>query len=202
MTRGWFCTCSTEPSASTEPSCNTVTLAARLRTNAMSCSTTTIVRSCARLRISSAVASVSRSVMPATGSSSSNSRRSWIKSMPISSHCFWPWLKAPAGMALLSARPIRSSVAAIGREAGEQGSPGATAVGQRQFEVFDDGQVFEHGRPLELAADAEIGDLRLVEPRQILAAAKEHFAGIGAGLAGDDIHHRRLAGAVGADDRA
>src|SRR5437899_1298627 len=54
MTRGWFCTCSTEPSAKTEPSCNTVTFAPRLRTKAMSCSTTTIVRSRARSRISAA----------------------------------------------------------------------------------------------------------------------------------------------------
>src|SRR5215472_1403639 len=70
MTAGWLCTCSMLPSASTEPSCNTVTRAPRLRTNSMSCSTTMSVRSPARLRISSAVSEVSLSVMPATGSSS------------------------------------------------------------------------------------------------------------------------------------
>src|SRR5712692_8814810 len=63
MTRGWFCTCSTEPSASTEPSCSTVTRAPRLRTKAMSCSTTMIVRSRARSRISAAVSSVSLAVV-------------------------------------------------------------------------------------------------------------------------------------------
>ena len=128
--------------------------------------------------------------------------------MPISSHCFWPWLSAPAGSALAlgeaDASPAsrRCARARSRRQAREQGPPGAAAVGEGQFEVLEHGQVLEHGRPLELAADAEIGDRRLVEPGQILVAAKEHFAGIGPGLAGDDIHHRRLAGAVGADDRA
>src|SRR6266446_2104452 len=84
----------------------------------------------------------------------------------------------------------------------EQGMPGAAVVGERQFEVLEYRQVFEHGWPLELAADPEIGDLGLVEPGQILVAAKEYFARIGPGLAGHDIHHRRLAGAVRTDDRS
>ena len=41
MTRGSFCTTSIEPSASTLPSCSTVTLRAICETNSMSCSTTT-----------------------------------------------------------------------------------------------------------------------------------------------------------------
>ena len=36
-------------------------------------------------------------LMPATGSSSISSSGSWISSMPISSHCFWPWLRVRAG---------------------------------------------------------------------------------------------------------
>src|SRR5216683_2856774 len=87
-------------------------------------------------------------------------------------------------------------------QAGKQRPPGAAAVGEGEFEVIENGQVFENGRPLKLAPDAEIGDRRLVEPGQIGVAAKEHLARIRTRLAGDDIHHRRLAGAVVADDRA
>ena len=60
----------------------------------------------------------------------------------------------------------------------------------------------EHGRLLELAADAERRDGRFVEPRQVGIVAEDHLARIGARLAGDDIHHRRLAGAVGTDHGA
>src|SRR5207248_3234893 len=45
------------------------------------------------------------------------------------------------------------------------------------------------------------GDVGLVEPRQVLIAAEEHFTRIWPGLARHDIHHRRLAGAVRTDDR-
>ena len=40
--------------------------------------------------------SVSKSVIPATGSSNNNSLGSCISNMPISNHCFCPWLKLPA----------------------------------------------------------------------------------------------------------
>jgi hypothetical protein len=60
---------------------------------------------------------------------------------------------------------------------------------------------FEHGGFLEFAADTQIGDLRLVELGEVGAAVEIDFAVIGAGLAGDDVHHGGLAGAVGADDR-
>src|SRR5450755_4346406 len=64
--------------------------------NFMSCSTTTSEWLPSRERKSSAVRSVSSSVMPATGSSSSSSFGSCISSMPISSHCFWPCDSSPA----------------------------------------------------------------------------------------------------------
>ena len=76
------------PSASTLPWCNTVTLRAMERTKPMSCSTTTTDCLPARLVSSSAVRSISCSVMPATGSSTSSRRGFCISSMPISSHCF------------------------------------------------------------------------------------------------------------------
>src|SRR5450631_738695 len=72
MTRGSFWICAIGPSASTFPWWSTVTFLAMLRTNSMSCSTTTTVWSPARLRNSSAVRSVSAWVMPAIGSSTSN----------------------------------------------------------------------------------------------------------------------------------
>ena len=71
-------------------------LGSRPRTNSMSCSTTTTEWLWLISRRSSPVVSVSASVMPATGSSTSRSSGSWTSSMPISSHCFWPWLSSPA----------------------------------------------------------------------------------------------------------
>ncbi len=62
--------------------------------------------------------------------------------------------------------------------------------------------LLEDGRLLELAADADVGDLRFGQARQVDGLAEEGLAGIGPRLAGDDVHHRRLAGAVGADDAA
>ena len=60
--------------------------------------------------------------------------------------------------------------------AARAGSPRSAVAGERQLEVLEDGQVLEHGRPLELAADAEIGDLGLVEPGQIGRCREEHLA--------------------------
>ena len=80
---------------------------------------------------------------------------------------------------------------------------GAAVVLQRQQQIVLDGVALEHGRLLELAADAELGDLR---PRRAWSGralpSKEHVAVVGPGLAGDDVHHRGLAGAVRADDGA
>ena len=78
----------------------------------MSCSTTISECLPLRLRNSSAVRSVSWSVMPATGSSSSSSLGSCMSSMPISSHCFWPWLSTPANVPTCSARWMVCSTSA------------------------------------------------------------------------------------------
>jgi hypothetical protein len=48
-----------------------------------------------------------------------------------------------------------------------------------EVEIFEDSQVFEHSWPLELAADAKIGDFGLVEAAQIGGAAEEHLARLG-----------------------
>src|SRR5688572_8148458 len=113
ITRSSFFTCSIGPSARTLPSCSTVTLRAMVSMKAMSCSTTTSECSPASERKSSAVRSVSSSLMPATGSSSSRRLGSCISNMPISSHCFWPCDSSPAWRSSLPASPMRSSVAAM-----------------------------------------------------------------------------------------
>src|SRR5262249_23520627 len=55
---------------------------------------------------------------------------------------------------------------------------------------------------LELPPDAERGDLGLVELGEVGPAVEHHLALVGPRLAGDDVHHGGLAGAVGADDGA
>ena len=73
---------------------------------------------------------------------------------------------------------------------------------QRELQVLEHRQVSNTVGPLELAADAGLRDLRLRQPRQVDGLAEEHPAGVGPRLAGDHVHHRRLAGAVGADHAA
>src|SRR5207245_3641713 len=84
----------------------------------------------------------------------------------------------------------------------EQRSLDAVIDIEREQEIVLHGLALEHGRLLEFAADAELGDAGLVEPRQVGDAVEHHRALVGLGLAGDDVHHRGLAGAVRADDSA
>ena len=83
-----------------------------------------------------------------------------------------------------------------------QRGAGAAVRLEREFEVVGDGLALEHRRLLELAADAELGDLGLVEPREIVRTVEHDVAEVRPGLAGHHVHHRRLAGAVRADDGA
>src|SRR6202035_5644784 len=73
---------------------------------------------------------------------------------------------------------------------------------ERQFEIVKDRMAIEHGRLLEFSTDTEIGDLGLVELGEIVDAVEHDIAAVRPGLAGDDVHHRGLAGAVRADDGA
>jgi hypothetical protein len=62
--------------------------------------------------------------------------------------------------------------------------------------------VFENRRLLELAADPHVRDLGFGEACQVDRLVEEDGAFVRPCLAGDDVHHRRLAGAVGTDDAA
>src|SRR6266568_2593990 len=168
------------PSAITLPSCSTVTLRAISSMKAMSCSTTTSECLPASESKSSAVLSVSSSVIPATGSSSSRSCGSCISSIPISSHCFCPCDNIPA----------------------RRRASGSSLIVSRELEILEHRVPLEHGRLLELAADAGVGDLGLGHLGEIDRLPEEGAPGVGLGLAGDDIHHRRLAGAVRPDHAA
>jgi ABC-type uncharacterized transport system ATPase subunit len=84
----------------------------------------------------------------------------------------------------------------------EEGARHAFVGLHRQLEVLEDGVPLENGGLLELATDARMGDLRLGKARQVDGLAEECTSLVGARLARDDIHHRRLAGTVRADDTA
>src|SRR5207302_295536 len=62
--------------------------------------------------------------------------------------------------------------------------------------------MLEDRRLLELAPDARVGDLRLGKAREVDGLAEESAPRIRPRLAGDHVHHRRLAGAIRADDAA
>ena len=69
--------------------------------------------------------------------------------MPISSHCFWPWLSLPAGFAASAVRLRKSSSRSI--------SPSQTRlemVLQRDLEVLRDAQSLEDAWHLDFDADA------------------------------------------------
>ena len=114
-------------------------------------------------RIRAAVSVRSRTLMPATGSSSMMISGSCISSMPISSHCFWPWLRMPASVSSLSVQAdLGGDVLALlldrGGAAEQQAAEDAAAGGVGEFEVFEDGEVFVDRRVLEFPADAGADD--------------------------------------------
>jgi hypothetical protein len=73
---------------------------------------------------------------------------------------------------------------------------------ERQQKIVRDRVALEHGRLLELATDAEFGDLGLVEAGEVVHAVEIDLALVRARLTGDDVHHGGLAGAVRPDHRA
>jgi hypothetical protein len=145
--------------------------------------------------------------MPATGSSSSSS----FGSLHQQHADLQPLLLAvtqvagePAGAVgqVDGAQHVRQPVA-LGRVGAEEHGGLDALVGlQRQFQVFVHRELLEHRGLLELAAYAHLRDVGFLVAQQVDRAAEEDRAFVRPGLAGDDVHHRGLAGAVGADDAA
>src|SRR6185436_2803957 len=71
----------------------------------------------------------------------------------------------------------------------------------RNLQILEHREIDEHRWRLELAADAGLHNLVLLHPGQFLTAKLDR-ARRRLGLAADQIEHRGLAGAVGADDDA
>jgi hypothetical protein len=90
--------------------------------------------------------------------------------MPISSHCFWPWLRQAGRCAhavgqVDGVQQLGDAVALLAVEA-RSASAATPRVGlERQFQVLEHAELLEHRGLLELAADAQLGDLGLVVRR-------------------------------------
>jgi hypothetical protein len=84
----------------------------------------------------------------------------------------------------------------------QQAAPDPLVRLHRQLEILENRVVLENGRFLELATDAEMRDLGFREARQIKRLAEKSLAFVRPRLAGDDVHHRRLARTVRSDDAA
>ena len=80
--------------------------------------------------------------------------------------------------------------------------PNAFIGRHRQFQIIQHGMVFEHRGFLKLAPDTGFGNGRFVEVEQVKTVAKNSPAAVGAGLAGNHVHHGGFTGAVRADDAA
>ncbi len=85
--------------------------------------------------------------------------------MPISSHCFWPCARLPASRLRIGAKPdgvenVGDAPHFIVGFMPPQRGAGRAVVLERKQQIVLDGVHLEHRRLLELAADAERGDLR------------------------------------------
>ena len=92
-------------------------------------------------------------------------------------------------------------VPALGaRQPGDEILPERLVAPDGELEVLEHGQALEHSRLLKLAPDARLCDLRFRQRQQVDILREPRGAVIRTRLAGHDVHHRRLAGAVRADD--
>ena len=62
--------------------------------------------------------------------------------------------------------------------------------------------VLKHRGLLKLSTDAKVGNMGFVQSRKIYAVPEFNLAFIGPCLAGNHIHHRRLARTIGTDNGA
>src|ERR1700754_2709208 len=85
----------------------------------------------------------------------------------------------------------------------EQSGCRAARTGACKHQVVVNSVIRAHGRLLEFPADAERRYSGFVDFRQVDRTALEQYvAGVRPRLSGNYVHHRGLAGAIGADDRA
>ena len=128
--------------------------------------------------------------------------------MPISSHCFWPCDRLPARRSRSAPRRMVSRISSM-RPPARPRSRASTASRAAARSFFSASRRlsstvcisntvgFWNLRPMPSSAICG-----LVELGEVVAALEEDVAVVGPGLAGDDVHHRGLAGAVRADDGA
>ena len=112
------------------------------------------------------------------GSYSMSSLASCTSSMPISSHCFWPCGRMPAGTSRVGeADRLQRRGHLVGHPgpAAQQRQRAAAATG-RDVEVPQHRQLLEHRRGLERAADAEPGDPVHLPADQLMPANRPTVA--------------------------
>jgi hypothetical protein len=126
----------------------------------------------------------------------------WVRSWPLLA------VAQKAGGALrfvlqVDARQHRAdAVELLAGESRQQRRAHAPVGGECEFEVLEYRALLVDRGLLDLAADANLRDVGLLQAQQIDVGAEGDAAAVGPRLAGDAIHHRRLACAVGADDAA
>ena len=144
--------------------------------------------------------------MPATGSSTSSSFGSCASSMPISSHCFCPCDRCRRARSRCGVRRMVSRICRSGSRSRRLAPDRVARARRSSFSAsrrlsstvcMSNTVGFWNLRPMPSSAICG-----LVELGQVGAAVEQHVALVRPGLAGDDVHHGGLAGAVRADDRA
>src|SRR5262245_5815132 len=86
--------------------------------------------------------------------------------------------------------------------AGDQGFKERLPAGESQLEVFKNRQLLKDRRLSKFSTDAGLGDIGFGELEQVQVPPKPRCSRIRTGLAGDDVHHRCLTGAIRPDDAA
>ena len=210
----WSCmTVSGGPSATTRPSAMTTTQSAMWRTMCMSCSTnSTVMPRSLRSRMWSSSDSVSAGLTPAIGSSSITSVGSLMSARAISSSLRWP-PESDGGEvvglgveleALRAARApcssISSSCVAPERRDEARPEPLAALPGRAELHVLEHRQQRQRLGELERAHLAHARDLEGRDAGERLAVERPRAA-VGLVEAAQQVEQRRLAGAVGADER-
>ena len=171
---------SIEPSASTWPSCSTVTRSAMRRQSPCRARRRP---ACSRPRASGTARRCASSRRP---SCRRPARRAAGAAAPASAACRFPAIASGRATAVRRGAASSSSliVSRIGmmRPCAVESSfavsvgPHALVGLAREFEVLEHRVIGEHGRLLELAADAAIGDFRLGQAREVDRLAEERGA--------------------------